>query len=87
MLVPGGWVAGCCAESLVCRVARTMLVDDELRGRHAGAQDARGADVEARHGEAAERALQVVERQAGIEHRAERHVAGDPGEAVEVQKA
>ncbi len=82
--------AGCWVLSAVlsagCRVLR-MLVYDELRRRHPGAKDALGTDVEARHGEAAESPLQVLERQAGIEHRAERHVAGDPGETVEVQKA
>jgi hypothetical protein len=49
-----------------------MFVYDKLRRRHAGAEDALGTDVEARHGEAAESPLQVLERQAGIEHRAER---------------
>ena len=31
--------------------------------------------------------LQLVERQPGIEKRAEHHVAGDAGEAVEIQNA
>ena len=39
------------------------------------------------HGEAAERALEIVERQPGVEQRAERHVARNPGEAIEIQHA
>ena len=39
------------------------------------------------HSQAAERALQLVEWQAGIDERPEHHVAGNPGEAIEVQQA
>ena len=62
-----------------------VLVHVELGRRDAGAEHACRGHVVARHGEAAERALQVVERQPGVEKRAEHHVAGDAGEAVEVQ--
>ena len=68
-------------------VMMIVLVHDELGGRHAGAQDTRRADVEAGHGEAAERALQLVERQAGVEQGAERHVARDAREAIEIQES
>jgi hypothetical protein len=37
--------------------------------------------------QAAQRGLQLLERQAGVEKRAERHVAGNAGEAIEVQYA
>ena len=62
-----------------------MLVDDELRGRHVGAQDTLGVEVTARHRQAAEGAPQLLERQTGIEHRAKRHVPRNPGEAVEIE--
>ena len=45
-----------------------------------------GVDVRSRRAQAAERALQLVERQAGVEERAERHVAGDAGKAVEIRE-
>src|SRR5712692_4929807 len=62
-----------------------MLVDDELGGRHVGAQDALGVDVIARHAQAAEGVRQLLDRQTGIEQRAERHVPRNPGEAVEIE--
>ena len=62
-----------------------VLVDGELRRRHAGAQHAIGVDVDAGEREAAKRALQLVERQAGIEQGAERHVARDAREAIEIR--
>src|SRR2546426_1660832 len=73
--------------AVVMTVMMIVLVHDELGGRHAGAQDTRRADVEAGHGEAAERALQLVERQAGVEQGAERHVARDAREAIEIQQS
>jgi len=68
-------------------VVRSVFVHDELRRGQAGTQHARGGDVEAGHGEAAERALQLIERQAGVEKRAERHVARDAREAIEIQQS
>jgi hypothetical protein len=62
-----------------------MLVDTEFRGRDAGLDDALGGDVPALDGEAAQRALQLVERQTGIEQRAEDHVPGRAREAVKVE--
>ncbi len=62
-----------------------VLVDLELRCGHARTQNAIGVDVRVAEREAAERPAQIVERQSGVEQRAERHVAGDAGEAVEVQ--
>src|SRR2546427_11551234 len=64
-----------------------VLVNVELDCRHAGPQDAVGVDVRVAESEAAERALQLVERKAGVDERAERHVARDAGEAVEIQHA
>jgi hypothetical protein len=52
-----------------------LLVHVELRRRDAGAQHPRGRDVVTRQGEAAERALQIIERQARVEQRPEQHVA------------
>ena len=54
-----------------------MLVDVELRRRNACPEDSLGGHVVALDGEAAERALQLVERQAGVEECAEEHVARD----------
>jgi hypothetical protein len=59
-------------------------IDREFGRRHAGAKHAVGGDARADR-EAAERRTQVVERQPGVDERAERHVAGDPREAVEIQ--
>ena len=44
-------------------------------------------NVVARHDEAAERALHLVERQAGVDEGAQDHVAGNPRKAIEVQHA
>ena len=53
--------AGCWVLVLGARVpgarAGRWLMDDELRGRHAGAQDPLGVDVVSRDGEAAQSAL------------------------------
>jgi hypothetical protein len=88
VLRAGCWVlgarAGCSVLGARCCA---VFMDDELRGRDAGAQDPRGADVIAGDGQRAERAFQLVERQAGVDQRAEEHVAGDPGEAVEVEQS
>ena len=62
-----------------------MFVDPELGRGDAGAQDAVRMHVRIAEREAAERGFQIVEREAGVEHRAQRHVARDPGEAVEVE--
>ncbi len=57
----------------------------ELGGRHAGAEHAVGRDVAAVDGQAAQRRTQPVERHAGVEQRAENHVAGGAVEAVEIE--
>ena len=59
--------------------------EHELRRRHAGAQHAVGGEIVALQGQAAEGLAQRLERQTGIEQRAEEHVARDAGEAVEIQ--
>ena len=63
-----------------------VLVDRELRRRNARAQHTFGVDVRVAKRKAAERAFQRLERQAGVEQRAERHVAGDARKAVEVER-
>ena len=64
-----------------------LFADQELGRRDPRAQDAFGRDLVTVERQAAERASQVRERQAGVEKRAEDHVAGDPGETVEVEHA
>ena len=69
------------------RVARlAVLVHDELRGRDAGPEHTPRADVVPRHGQTSERAFQILQREAGIDQRAEDHVARDTGETIEVQE-
>jgi len=62
-----------------------VLMDDELRCGDAGPKHARRAHIEAGNREAAQGVLQLVERQAGVEERAEDHVAGNPGETIEIK--
>ena len=62
-----------------------MFVHAELRRRHAGLDHAVDGNVPALDGQAAQRALQLVERQTGIEQRAEDHVPGRAREAVKVE--
>ena len=69
----------------VRRRAGVVGVDLELRRRHTRAQHAIGVNVHAREGETAQRLLQFPERKARVEERAERHVARNPGEAIEVE--
>src|SRR5882672_3237372 len=64
-----------------------VFMHGEPGRRDAGAQNRHGTDVKPRDGEAAQRAFEVPERQTGIEHRAKRHVAGNPREAVEIKDA
>ena len=54
---------------------RGAFVDDKLGGRDAGTKHTCGGDFHARQRQAAKRALQLVERQPGIEKGAERHIA------------
>src|SRR5262245_26759461 len=70
---------------LVAMIVR-VFVDGEPGRRDAGAQHACGVDVRVAEREAAKGAFELVERQAGIEERAERHVAGDARKAVEVKR-
>jgi hypothetical protein len=71
----------------VLAVFVAVLVDAEFRRRDAGAQHAVGVHVRVAEGEAAERRTQVGKRQAGVEQRADGHVAGNAREAVEIQHA
>ena len=74
-----GWLARVFVRVLA------VLFDDELRGGNAGAQYSRRRDPGAVDGKAAERAAQLLERQAGIEQRAQHHVARRAVEAVKIQ--
>ncbi len=67
------------------RIGPAVFADDKLRRRDPRPEHALRADLVAGDGEASERGLQPVERQAGVEQRAEHHVARDAGEAVEIQ--
>ena len=62
-----------------------VLMDDELRCGDTGSKHPRRAHIEARDREAAQGILQLVERQTGVEERAEDHVAGNPGETIEIE--
>ena len=61
-------------------------MDAELGRRDAGPQDLLRAEFHVAERQAAQRAFQVVERQAGVEQRAEHHVARDARETVEIQQ-
>ena len=71
---------------MLVNVIVCVLVDDELGRRDAGAEHPLRVDVRVAEREAAERSLQLVERQTGVDERAERHVAGNAREAVEVER-
>ena len=58
----------------------------ELRRRDPGAQDPLGRENAVFDRQAAERAAQRLERHAGVEQRAEDHVAGRPGKTVEIER-
>ena len=62
-----------------------MLVHAKFRRRHAGLDHAIDRHVPSFDGQAAERALQFLERQTRIEQRPEDHVARRARETVEVQ--
>ena len=62
-----------------------MFVHAELGSGQSGLDHPIDRHVPPFDGKAAERALQLVERQAGIEQRAENHVARRARETVEVQ--
>jgi hypothetical protein len=64
-----------------------VLVDRELRRRHARPQHLPRVDVGLTERKTPQRALEIGERQTGIEERSERHVARNPREAVEVEHA
>ena len=65
---------------------RRVLADDaELRRSNAGTHDLLGPDGFGCDRETAQRAADIVERDAGVDQRAEHHVAGRAREAVEVQ--
>jgi len=63
----------------------SVRVDAELCRRHPGPQYSMGMHVRVAERQAPERLLQVGERQAGVDERAQRHVARDAREAIEIQ--
>ena len=76
------------SRTVLVRFSRVLVrVDAEFRRGHAGAQDAIRVDVRVAEGEAAERFSEIRQRQAGVQQRAERHVARNAREAVEIQHA
>lgn len=72
---------------IVMVMIATVLVGvyRELGRGHTRAQDAIGVHVNTRERQAPERLLQRLEREPGVEERAERHIARDAREAIEVQ--
>jgi hypothetical protein len=58
----------------------------ELERRDPGLEHTIGGDREAIHRQAAERLLNVREGHAGVDERAQNHVAGGAGKAVEVER-
>ena len=63
----------------------SVRVDAELCRRHPGPQHTMRVHVDVAERQAPERLLQVGERQAGVDERAQRHVARDAREAIEIQ--
>jgi hypothetical protein len=57
----------------------------ELRRRHSGAEDTFGVHVDLSEREAAQRSSQILEGQAGVDQRAQRHIPRNSREAIEVQ--
>jgi hypothetical protein len=78
-------LGGCASNVLGGFASRVLFADDELCRGDAGSEDALGGHVVAGERQAAERPLQVVERQTGIDQGAEHHVARNSGEAIEVK--
>ena len=76
------------AVFMVVRILRgpivAVFVDAELGRSNARAQHPRGMHVGVAQRERTQRALQLFERQTGVETGAERHVAGDARKAIEV---
>jgi hypothetical protein len=60
---------------IVMAATVVMIVYGEFNRRNAGAEYAIDVDVDAAEREAPQRALQLFDRQTGIDQRAERHVA------------
>src|ERR1700681_1024763 len=79
--------AGCWVLVLGARAGCWVLAHGELGRRYPGSQNSIGPDLVPGDSQAPERPLQLVEWQAGIDERPEHHVAGNPGEAIEVQQA
>ena len=72
----------------VLMIVILLFVDHELGRRDAGAQDPFAPRPRNRRRARLPSARsQVLERQPGVEKRAEHHVAGNPGETVEVEHA
>src|SRR5262249_27369347 len=74
---------------IVLVMLRVMLVFHhvELGRRHTRAKDASRGYFVIGHGQTAERASQLVERQTGIEEGTEQHVPRDTGETIKIENA
>ena len=77
------------AQDVFQRAGRLLFahVDDGVGGGDAGALHLRRVQRPAVEREAGERRAQVIQREAGVQHRAQQHVAADAGEAVQVGDA
>ena len=64
-----------------------VVVHAELCGRHAGPQHSMRVHVRVAERQSPERLLQIGERQTGVDERAQRHVARDAREAIEIEDA
>jgi len=73
--------------AVLWRRTMPMFGNGEFCRGHAGAKYPLSANVVPGHRQAAQGAPQVVIRETGIQEGAEHHVAGNPGETVEVQHA
>src|SRR5688500_734508 len=78
VVMPGSRLRGAAARM-------HMLVHAEFRRGHAGLDHTIDRNLPALNGQAAQRVLQLVERQTGIEQRPENHVPGRAREAVKVE--
>jgi hypothetical protein len=80
-----GWILTVLDRIMTVLVAVRELMNGELRGRDARAQHLPRAHVRVAERQAAKRLTEVGKRKPGIEEGAQRHVARQAREAIEVQ--
>src|SRR5262245_19931575 len=73
--------------AVLSRSSMPMFGNGEFCRGYTGAKYPLSANVVPGHRQGAQGALQVVVRETGIQEGAEHHVAGNPGETVEIQHA